>query len=55
MRYVHLPASAVDIALLEDATRRGELPGWADKVGGGKMIKFVLTGSTEAATQASKK
>lgn len=23
MRYVHLPASAVDTALLEDATRRG--------------------------------
>ena len=25
MRYVHLPASAVDTALLEDATRRGNL------------------------------
>lgn len=25
MRYVHLPANAVDTALLEDATRRGEL------------------------------
>lgn len=24
MRYVHLPAAAVDTALLEDATRRGE-------------------------------
>jgi hypothetical protein len=23
VRYVHLPASAVDTALLEDATRRG--------------------------------
>ena len=23
MRYVHLPANAVDTALLEDATRRG--------------------------------
>lgn len=26
MRYVHLPAAAVDIPLLEDATRRGERP-----------------------------
>lgn len=25
MRYVHLPANAVDTALLEDATRRGLL------------------------------
>ena len=25
VRYVHLPAAAVDTALLEDATRRGEL------------------------------
>ena len=25
MRYVHLPAAAVDTALLEDATRRGML------------------------------
>ncbi|KAK3311127.1 uncharacterized protein B0T15DRAFT_388345 [Chaetomium strumarium] len=25
VRYVHLPASAVDVPLLEDATRRGEL------------------------------
>lgn len=25
MRYVHLPANAVDTALLEDATRRGKL------------------------------
>ena len=24
VRYVHLPAAAVDTALLEDATRRGE-------------------------------
>ncbi len=24
MRYVHLPAAAVDTALLEDATRRGK-------------------------------
>lgn len=24
VRYVHLPANAVDIPLLEDATRRGE-------------------------------
>lgn len=24
MRYVHLPANAVDTALLEDATRRGQ-------------------------------
>ena len=23
MRYVHLPGAAVDVALLEDATRRG--------------------------------
>ncbi len=26
MRYVHLPGAAVDTALLEDATRRGEPP-----------------------------
>ena len=26
VRYVHLPASGVDIPLLEDATRRGESP-----------------------------
>ncbi|KAK0716979.1 LSM domain-containing protein, partial [Lasiosphaeria miniovina] len=26
VRYVHLPAAAVDIPLLEDATRRGVLP-----------------------------
>ena len=25
MRYVHLPGAAVDVALLEDATRRGAL------------------------------
>lgn len=25
VRYVHLPASAVDVTLLEDAARRGEL------------------------------
>ncbi len=25
MRYVHLPGTAVDTALLEDATRRGTL------------------------------
>lgn len=25
MRYVHLPGAAVDVALLEDATRRGGL------------------------------
>lgn len=33
MRYVHLPGAAVDTALLEDATRRGDsfliLPGKA--------------------------
>lgn len=34
VRYVHLPASAVDVTLLEDAARRGEFsmftlfPGW---------------------------
>jgi hypothetical protein len=26
VRYVHLPANAVDIPLLEDATRRGQFP-----------------------------
>ena len=26
VRYVHLPAAAVDTPLLEDATRRGEVP-----------------------------
>jgi len=26
VRYVHLPAAAVDIPLLEDATRRGKSP-----------------------------
>ncbi len=32
VRYVHLPGAAVDTALLEDATRRGEL-GCASGVG----------------------
>jgi hypothetical protein len=27
VRYVHLPANAVDVPLLEDATRRGTFPG----------------------------
>lgn len=30
VRYVHLPGSAVDTALLEDATRRGECLGGCD-------------------------
>ncbi len=29
VRYVHLPANAVDIPLLEDATRRGEFQVYA--------------------------
>lgn len=35
MRYVHLPAGAVDTALLEDATRRGECELWEREIGGG--------------------
>ena len=31
VRYVHLPAAAVDTALLEDATRRGSSPGAPDR------------------------
>jgi hypothetical protein len=30
VRYVHLPGSAVDTALLEDATRRGKRPSRLD-------------------------
>lgn len=31
VRYVHLPANAVDVPLLEDATRRGTFHAWATK------------------------
>jgi hypothetical protein len=33
VRYVHLPASSVDVTLLEDATRRGELRAYPAGVG----------------------
>lgn len=42
MRYVHLPANAVDVALLEDATRRGTL-----------IALFPLTQQTPQATISS--
>ena len=49
VRYVHLPGSAVDTALLEDATRRGDL---------NLRSSFYLIanncGATEAASQATK-
>ena len=49
VRYVHLPANAVDIPLLEDATRRGELPSFETLCG-------VETDArrAEAANQAGK-
>ena len=39
MRYVHLPAAAVDTALLEDATRRGELQSPASLLQGWREAK----------------
>ena len=42
MRYVHLPGAAVDVALLEDATRRGT---WDSemRVRGSKRLIGVMT------------
>lgn len=51
VRYVHLPASAVDVPLLEDATRRGE---FLFPLRHGRLGGLELTGITEAANQAGK-
>lgn len=47
MRYVHLPASAVDTALLEDATRRGNLSSWTGQEANG--IEAAATRAKAAA------
>ena len=49
VRYVHLPASAVDIPLLEDATRRGR-PCQAGRAECDSLLTIVA----EAANQAAK-
>ena len=53
VRYVHLPANAVDIPLLEDATRRGELgrPGLVFEILRGRETDACRA---EAANQAGK-
>jgi len=51
VRYVHLPASAVDIPLLEDATRRGELTPLSARLG--QTVSGLIV-ATEAANQAAK-
>ena len=53
VRYVHLPAAAVDTALLEDATRRGEsYPPVVDLRMGAYANECTL--NIEAEQQASK-
>ncbi len=47
MRYVHLPGAAVDTALLEDATRRGEQPRLGD------LKTIYLTTSTHFRSSAA--
>ena len=51
MRYVHLPSAAVDVALLEDATRRGT---WNSEMGREVSKADWCNGHLEAASQASK-
>ena len=53
VRYVHLPAAAVDIPLLEDATRRGEFlyPNYMGCKGEGADL---VIGKTEAEAQGGK-
>ena len=53
MRYVHLPGAAVDVALLEDATRRGALA-LGDGSEGVRKADCCCCGHLEAASQASK-
>ena len=59
VRYVHLPANAVDVPLLEDATRRGTFYAWPSGYYGAFGIPFILCSEktnsrAEAANQAGK-
>lgn len=49
MRYVHLPGSAVDTALLEDATRRGM---WIHHLFRKNSTNRVFTEAAQQATKA---
>lgn len=56
MRYVHLPANAVDTALLEDATRRGLLNLVSLIFEGGVVAnRVVFYGYVEASNAAAAK
>jgi U6 snRNA-associated Sm-like protein LSm2 len=42
VRYVHLPANAVDVPLLEDATRRGTFHAWPMSIKGPSTFRLLL-------------
>ena len=56
VRYVHLPAASVDIALLEDATRRGmQVLTFSSPVCASRHAVLIRdVGSAEAAQQGAK-